>query len=206
MTSNSVMNGSTRLHVLHVTPCYAPAWAYGRVPQAVAALARAQTARGHSVTVLTSDAVAPHEREAAGERVEDGIRVIRFRNASGLLRWWLNLSTPVGLAAIVRALLAREAVDVLHLHELHTVENRIVLRVVNDSAAVVASAYETSASVRGARNPRAWGAALRARHLARIDRYVDGFVSEAEAIDRIYREARERRARSPRTISPPRTT
>lgn len=191
MTSNGVMNPTTAMHVLHVTPCYAPAWAYGRVPQIVSELARSQVRLGHTVTVLTSDAVAPHERMPAGERVEEGVRVIRYRNLSGLLRWWLNLSTPIGLPAIARSVLARGAVDVLHLHELHTMENLIVLRAVNASRAVVASTYDTPAGS----DTRAWGIALRARHLAQIDGYVAGLVSEADAIERVYNEARTARVK-----------
>jgi len=188
MTSNGVMDAGSSLHVLHVTPCYAPAWAYGRVPQIVSDLARSQSRLGHKVTVLTSDAIAPHERAPAGDRVEDGVRVIRCRNLSGLVRWWLNLSTPVGMPAIARSVLTREAVDVLHLHELHTVENLIVLRTVNASPALVASTYDTTAGI------NAWGIALRATHLARIDRYVAGSVCEADAIEQVYHEARQARA------------
>ena len=44
------------MHVLHVTPYLAPAWAFGPVPQRVFELARAQSARGLTVTVLTTDA------------------------------------------------------------------------------------------------------------------------------------------------------
>ena len=191
MTSNGDIGAAASMHVLHVTPCYAPAWAYGRVPQIVSDLARSQARLGHKVTVLTSDAIAPHERAPAGECVEDGVRVIRCRNLSGLVRWWLNLSTPIGLQAIARSILAREPVDVVHLHELHTVENVIVLRAVNASPAVVASTYDTLAGV----NSRAWGVLLRARHLKRIDGYVAGSVFEADAIEQVYNETRQARAR-----------
>ena len=182
MTAIGVMGTSARMHVLHVTPCYAPAWAYGPIPQAVAALARAQVTLGHSVTVLTSDAVAPHERLPAGEQVVDGIRIVRFRNLSGLVRSWLNLSTPIGLSRLARALLAREVVDVVHLHELRTLENLIVLGVVGATPAVVASTHGSLARIQGPRNMPALDWALRARHLARIDRFVADSVAEADAI------------------------
>jgi len=187
MTAIGVMGASARMHVLHLTPCYEPAWAYGLVPHAVAALARAQAARGHSVTVLTSDAVAPHERMPAGEQTLDGVRVIRFRNLSGLVRSWLNLSTPIGLPALARTLLAREAVDVLHLHGLRTVENLVVLRMAGTTPVVVASTHGTLAPLRGTRQVGAWDMALRARHLARIDRYVVDSEAEADEIRAICR-------------------
>ena len=63
--------------ILHVTPYYAPAWAYGPVPARVAQLAQAQASAGHQVTVLTTDAMAPHERLPPGESTLDGVRVIR---------------------------------------------------------------------------------------------------------------------------------
>jgi hypothetical protein len=93
------------------------------------------------------------------------------------------------MPAIARSVLTREAVDVLHLHELHTVENLIVLRTVNASPAVVASTYDEPGV-----NVRAWGVALRASRLARIDGYVAGPVSEADAIKQVYNEARQARA------------
>jgi hypothetical protein len=132
--------------------------------------------------VLTGDAVAPHERMPAGEQTVDGVRVIRFRNLSGLVRWWLNLSTPVGLPALARALLAHEAVDVLHLHELRTVENLLVLRVSGTTPAVVASTHGTLAAAHSTLKVRAWDMALRPQHLARIDRYVVDSELEADEI------------------------
>jgi hypothetical protein len=183
MTPNSVMGASARMHILHVAPCYAPAWAYGHVPHAVAALARAQVALGHDVTVLTSDAVAPHERLPAGERSVDGVRIVRFRNLSGLVRSWLNLSTPVGLRSLARALLAGEAdVAVLHLHELQTVENLILLGALGATPAVVASTHGTLARNEGARSMRVWDWGLRARHLGRIDRFIADSAAEADEI------------------------
>ena len=182
MTAIGVMGTSARMHVLHVTPCYAPAWAYGRVPDAVAALARAQVTLGHDVTVLTSDAVAPHERLPAGERTIDGVREVRFRNVSGLVRSWLNLSTPIHLTTLARALFASEVVDVLHLHELRTVENLIVLGVLRATPAVVASTHGTLGRIQGARNMRARDWTLRARHLGRIDRYVADSEADADEI------------------------
>ena len=44
------------VHVLQVTPYYPPTWAYGGIPRIVDGLSRALVARGHEVTVLTTDA------------------------------------------------------------------------------------------------------------------------------------------------------
>ena len=45
------------MHILHVTPYYAPAWAFGGVVSAVTGLATAQAARSQRVTVLSTDAL-----------------------------------------------------------------------------------------------------------------------------------------------------
>ena len=42
------------LRLLHVTPYYADAWAYGGIPRATATLARGQARVGHQVTVATT--------------------------------------------------------------------------------------------------------------------------------------------------------
>src|SRR4051794_1883168 len=165
MTPNGVMTARASMHVVHITPSYPPAWANSRLAESVAALARAQAARGHTVTVVTSNAVAPHERMPAGVSFQGDIRVIRFRNVSGVIRWWLNVSTPVGLSALVRSLLAAETIDVVHLHDLETSENLIALRVIGAIPAVVVSTHGTVAAGRSRMGRSAWNIALRARHL-----------------------------------------
>src|SRR6185503_15187989 len=42
------------MKLLHVTPFYEPAWAYGGMVRAVAGLCRALARRGHEVTVVTA--------------------------------------------------------------------------------------------------------------------------------------------------------
>ena len=44
------------LRILHVVPYYEGAWAYGGIPRVVPILARSLAARGHRVTVCTTDA------------------------------------------------------------------------------------------------------------------------------------------------------
>ena len=67
------------LSVLHVTPYYAPAWAFGGVPRAVTDLACAQVAAGHRVTVLTTGVLDATTRIPAREEVRDGVRIVRAR-------------------------------------------------------------------------------------------------------------------------------
>ncbi len=113
------------MNILHLTPYYAPAYAFGGVPRAVEGMARALAERGHTVTVLTTDALSQTERySGAFDGVEEGVRVVRVRNASVGLRGRLNLSTPLGMGRSAAALLADA--DILHVHEFRTAENLIV--------------------------------------------------------------------------------
>src|SRR3954463_14373925 len=89
---------SNPLNLLHLTPYYAPAYAFGGVTRAVEGMARALAARGHSVTVLTTDALSQTERyRGALDIDQDGVRVVRVPNRSVMLRGRLNLSTPLGM-------------------------------------------------------------------------------------------------------------
>ncbi len=113
------------MRILHLTPYYAPAYAFGGVTRAVEGLARALAARGHIVTVLTTDALSQSERFAGAlDEVQDGVRVVRVRNRSAWLRGRLNLSTPLGMGQIAADLLADA--DILHVHEFRTAENLLV--------------------------------------------------------------------------------
>ncbi len=115
------------MNVVQLTPYYAPAYAFGGVTRAVEGLARALVARGHSVTVLTTDALSQTERYSGSFdtiSVADGVRVVRVPNRSVWLRGRLNLSTPLSMGRAARDLLA--SADLLHVHEFRTVENLIV--------------------------------------------------------------------------------
>lgn len=104
-----------------MTPYYAPAYPLGGVVRAVEGLAAALVARGHAVTVLTTDAGSRTARlDAPAEEIRDGVRVIRLRNHALWLRARANLSTPQGMGQMAATLLP--GVDVLHLHEFRTLE------------------------------------------------------------------------------------
>ncbi|HEX2907567.1 MAG TPA: glycosyltransferase, partial [Phototrophicaceae bacterium] len=113
------------MHILHLTPYYAPAYAFGGVVRSVEGMARALVRRGHRVTVLTTDALDQHQRYA-GPAVEtrDGVQIIRAANLSPALRGRLNLSTPFTIGQLARRWLPE--VDVVHCHEFRTVENLLV--------------------------------------------------------------------------------
>lgn len=113
-----------RLRILHVAPYYSPAWAYGGSVYVVAGLARRQAARGHTVTVVTTDALDARRRAPSGRHLMDGVTVYRFPNLSNALAW-RRIFLPWGLGRGVASLLP--AVDVVHIHEARSLLNALVL-------------------------------------------------------------------------------
>jgi glycosyltransferase involved in cell wall biosynthesis len=93
------------VRLLHVTPFFAPAPAYGGIARASAGLARELARRGHAVTVVTS-----RLGEEPAEREEGGVRVLRLPV--------LGLSRRLPFARGLRRVLEQEwpRHDVLHLH------------------------------------------------------------------------------------------
>ena len=110
------------MHILHLSPYYSPAYAFGGVARAVEGLAGALVERDHQVTVLTTDALDQKRRyDGAADEWIDGVRVLRRPNAAPWLRGRLNLSTPRGLKKTAASILPD--VDLLHVHEFRTAEN-----------------------------------------------------------------------------------
>jgi glycosyltransferase involved in cell wall biosynthesis len=96
------------LSLLHVTPFYEPAWAYGGIARASAALCRELARRGHDVTVVTARLDAAH----APEERSDGVRVRRLAGPAWLARRLVPWGR--GLGRFVDGLPG--GVDVAHLH------------------------------------------------------------------------------------------
>ena len=113
------------MHILHVTPYYSPAYAFGGVVSAVEGLSQALLRQGHQVSVLTTDALTQTTRirELKPENRE-GIHVYRARNLSIQLRGRFNLSTPFSMRKLANELIPQ--VDVVHCHEFRTVENLLI--------------------------------------------------------------------------------
>lgn len=111
------------MHILHITPYYAPAYAFGGVVRAVEGLAHALTQRGHTITILTTTALSFTESLPATTLQEDNLTIIRTHNQIPFLRK-VNLSTPFGMRPIAQDIMP--TVDVVHIHEFRTVENLLV--------------------------------------------------------------------------------
>ncbi len=114
------------MNVLHIVPYYEPAWAYGGVVRAVTGLARQQVSCGHRVAVLTTDTAGPGRRLPSGRVTLDGVVVERVRNITNSVRVKLNLSTPAGFGRAARHLIDELTVELIHCHELRTLENLLV--------------------------------------------------------------------------------
>lgn len=116
------------MRILHVTPYYAPAWAFGGVCRAVAGLAGAQVRAGHTVFVLTTDALSPRAKIRRAREVLDGVQVMRRPNLAPVLRRALNLSTPAGFGRALARLAGSCDLSVIHCHELRTSETLLAAR------------------------------------------------------------------------------
>lgn len=98
------------MRLLHVTPFYEPAWAYGGMVRAVAGLCRALARRGHEVTVVTALLDAAHPRQ----ETLGGVRVMRL---PALLKRVLAPWAP-GLRAVLKSELGQS--QLVHVHGLRS--------------------------------------------------------------------------------------
>lgn len=166
------------MNIVFLLPYFAPAWGFGGVVRAAHGLSTALAARGHSVTVITTDAGSDRSHPFPPESVSDGVRVVRCRNRMPRLRR-LNLSSPVGMDRALRDVLSDA--DVLHLHELRTVENLLALPIARElGIPVVVSPHGTLpyATGRGAIK-RGWDRLLGRWMVRRIDHVLALTAEEA---------------------------
>jgi glycosyltransferase involved in cell wall biosynthesis len=113
------------MRILHLTPYYTPAYAFGGVTRSVEGMTRALARRGHDVTVLTTDALNQTSRYAGPfDETIAGVRVLRAPNLFPWLRGRANLSTPDTMKPLAESLLSQT--DIVHCHEFRTIENMLV--------------------------------------------------------------------------------
>ena len=167
------------MRILHLTPYYKPAYAFGGVLRSVEGMATALAGRGHEVTVLTTDALDQQGRViATQEETIDGLRVVRRPNALPWLRGRWNLSTPRGMKRSAEAILP--AIDLLHVHEFRTLENLLVTPVAQRLNAPVALSPHGTLNLHTGRGAlkSAWDRLLSPGIARRIDQVIA--LSEAE--------------------------
>lgn len=171
------------MNLLHLIPYYAPAWTYGGSVRAATDLTRALVAAGHHVTVLTTDTLSATTRMEALDDTMDGVDVVRVRNRSNWLRGRVNLSTPHGIATTAEHLIRERQIDVIHCHELRTVENLYVAPVANRlGVPVVVSPHGTLPHGTGRSIVKqTWDRVLGGRMLPRFDAVIA--LTENEAAD-----------------------
>ncbi|MCL4250803.1 MAG: glycosyltransferase [Anaerolineae bacterium] len=182
------------MHILHVTPYYAPAYAFGGVVRAVDGLARALVTRGHRITVLTTDALDLSHRSAQpANETRDGVHIVRVPNRLYALRRF-NLSTPLGIGRQAEALLAD--VDVVHLHEFRTVENLLVApRAAQAGVPVVLSPHGTLDPATGRGGLKQWWDRLLSPALMRHIDAVVGLHTGETALAQAFWHAAQLEAR-----------
>lgn len=159
------------MHILHLTPYYAPAYAFGGVVRAVEGLANALAQRGHTLTILTTTAHSPAESLPPATTRQGDLTIIRARNWLPLARR-VNLSTPFGMQPIAQRLV--QQVDVVHLHEFRTVENLLVAPLAAaHHIPIVLSPHGTLAQHTGrSRLKRVWDRTMSPRLAQRIGHVV----------------------------------
>jgi glycosyltransferase involved in cell wall biosynthesis len=102
------------VRILHVSPSFHPAWAYGGIPRCAYEVSRALVAQGDAVTVWTTDALDAGSRCATAEETVDGIFVRRFRNLHNGLAYHRQLYLPLGILKAPWRDLAE--FDIVHIH------------------------------------------------------------------------------------------
>lgn len=74
------------MHIVIVTPYYAPAWSYGGPPKVLSILAAGLVKLGNSVSVITTDSIGEKRTKNVRE-VLDGVTVYRFSTISNTLAY-----------------------------------------------------------------------------------------------------------------------
>src|SRR5207249_9135081 len=113
------------MHILQVTPYFAPAYSYGGPPTSVHHLSKALAERGHKLTILTSDALDSTSRQPT-KRAKNGLDIYYLKNLSNYLAWNHQLFLPFATHAFLRKRLTE--FDVVHMHMFRTYQNIAVRR------------------------------------------------------------------------------
>ena len=165
--------------IVHLTPYYAPAYAFGGVPRAVEGLTRALAEQGETVRVLTTDALSRDGgRATPAQEWRNGVLVRRCPNRLPRLRRW-NLSS----AWMSRALNAwlDEGAQVIHLHEFRTLEALQAAQIARPTVPLIVSPHGTLALHTGrSALKRAWDGLLSPYVARRVRAVIALHEQEAE--------------------------
>lgn len=170
------------MRILHLTPYYKPAYAFGGVVRSVEGMATSLVQRGHEVAILTTDALDQQRRHVGAiDETIDGVHVLRRPNVLPAMRGRFNLSTPRSMKRTAEAILP--SFDVLHVHELRTLENLLVTPVAaNLHKPIILSPHGTlSQSTGRGRFKSVWDRLLSPGIALRVDHVIA--LTEAELAD-----------------------
>jgi len=147
------------MRILHVTPYYEDAWAYGGIPRVAGALCRGLEARGHQVTVATTDAWEPERRMPRRMRQSvamdrGGVQMRAFKNLTNRLAHAHQLYLPLGMGRFLRK--EAGAFDVAHLHALHNVPVSLAARALRREGVPYVSAPNGTAPLIERRRAAKW--------------------------------------------------
>jgi len=113
------------MKILMVIPYFTPATSYGGPIPVCHLMGKALVEMGHSVTVVTTDALDSKSRIKVLHETIDGMRVIRFRNISNWAAKYLNLYLPLGFQRWINKNI--HSFDVVHCHDFFTLLNVIAV-------------------------------------------------------------------------------
>ena len=105
------------MRILFVIPYFHDAWAYGGQPRSAFEMAKSLVARGHSVTVLTTDSGGA-DRLKTFPSVVDGITIRYYRNVSNTWAFRQRFFLPLGFFSDIGKHVGNA--DVVHIHELRS--------------------------------------------------------------------------------------
>lgn len=114
------------LRILHVVPYYEHAWAYGGIPRLATTMTCGLAARGHRVTVCTTDACDSRSRVSSSHN-PPAVDVRMFPNLSNRLAYHYQFFTPVGLRRFLRK--SAGDFDIAHLHACRNLPCELAARV-----------------------------------------------------------------------------
>lgn len=117
------------MHILQVAPYYPPAYAYGGIPRIIGSLSSEISYRGHTVSVITTDA---HNDTHRANRIlyqrENGVHIYTAPNLSNRLAFQQQLYLPILTPQYFKAIQSHGPVDIIHLHGHRHLLNNVVLR------------------------------------------------------------------------------
>lgn len=111
------------MKILHVTPCFYPAEAYGGPVSVAYNVCRELARRGHEVTVYTTDSIDRYSRQKPRTRKIEGVNVYYFRNLSNSLAWQRLFLAPNIIFQMRKEI---KTFDVIHLQDFRNFQNPIV--------------------------------------------------------------------------------